>query len=181
HFDYRIAVGGRTAADLRQALAEQQRQHQDAPAPAIPVDGAKPRVVFLFTGQGAQYAGMCRELFDTQPTFRRALERCQDILDGMLDVPLLQVLYPDATANGRADLINQTAYTQPALFAVEYALAELWQSWGIRPDAVLGHSVGQYVAACVAGVFSLEDGLRLVAERGRLMGALPPGGRMVAV
>nr|AEH26538.1 polyketide synthase [uncultured Acidobacteria bacterium C5] len=181
HFDYRIAVCGRTAADLRHALAEQQRQHQDSPVPAIPVDGAKPRVVFLFTGQGAQYAGMCRELFDTQPTFRRALERCQDILDGMLDVPLLQVLYPDATANGRADLINQTAYTQPALFAVEYALAELWQSWGIRPDAVLGHSVGQYVAACVAGVFSLEDGLRLVAERGRLMQRLPNDGAMAMV
>ncbi len=183
HFDYRLAVSGRTTADLRHALAEKLRQHQEGGAPVVPVAGAEPRVVFLFTGQGAQYAGMCRELFETHPTFRRTIERCQEILGGILDVPLLHVLYPerDGATNGREDLINQTAYTQPALFAVEYALAELWRSWGIEPAACLGHSVGQYVAACVAGVFSLEDGLALVAERARLMQALPERGAMAMV
>lgn len=183
HFDYRLAVSGRTTVDLRNALAEKLRQHQEGSAPVVPVAGAEPRVVFLFTGQGAQYAGMCRELFETQPTFRRTIERCQEILSGILDVPLLHVLYPEreGATNGRGDLINQTAYTQPALFAVEYALAELWRSWGIEPAACLGHSVGQFVAACVAGVFSLEDGLALVAERARLMQELPERGAMAMV
>jgi acyl transferase domain-containing protein/acyl-CoA synthetase (AMP-forming)/AMP-acid ligase II/acyl carrier protein/SAM-dependent methyltransferase len=183
HFDYRLAVSGRTTAGLRDALAEKLRQHQEGGAPVFPVAGAEPRVVFLFTGQGAQYAGMCRELFETQPTFRRTLERCQEILRGTLDVPLLDVLYPErrGATNGHGELINQTAYTQPALFAVEYALAELWRSWGVEPAACLGHSVGQYVAACVAGVFSLEDGLALVAERARLMQALPERGAMAVV
>lgn len=177
HFDYRIAVVGRTLAELRDALAERQRQQREGSAVMAATPGAKPRIVFLFTGQGAQYAGMCRELYETQPAFRRVIEQCQDVLAGELDVPLLDVLY----AEDHAELIDQTAYTQPALFAVEYALAELWRSWGVRPDACLGHSVGEYVAACVAGVFSLEDGLRLVAARGRLMQQLPANGAMVMV
>ena len=177
HFDYRLAVVGRTIAELRNALVERQRQQREGSGAIAPVAGAKPRIVFLFTGQGAQYAGMCRELYETQPAFRRIIDRCQEILAGELDVPLLDVLYSE----NRAELINQTAYTQPALFAVEYALAELWRSWGVRPDACLGHSVGEYVAACLAGVFSLEDGLRLVAARGRLMQKLPANGAMVMV
>src|SRR5262249_55573703 len=92
--------------------------------------------------------------------------------------PLLRVLYPRA---GETSLINETCYTQPALFALEYALAELWKSWGIEPQVVLGHSVGEYAAACVAGVFSLEDGLKLIAARSRLMQALPRDGEMLAI
>jgi acyl transferase domain-containing protein/acyl-CoA synthetase (AMP-forming)/AMP-acid ligase II len=179
HFDYRLAVSGRTIDELRDALIARQRQQREGTAAIAPVAGAKPRIVFLFTGQGAHYAGMCRELFETQPTFRRIVERCQDILASELDVPLLDVLYPQT--EGASELINQTAYTQPALFAVEYALAELWQSWGVRPDACLGHSVGEYVAACVAGVFSMEDALRLDAARGRLMQQLPGDGAMAMV
>src|SRR6202044_501514 len=138
----------------------------------------RPRIAFLFTGQGSQYIGMGRQLFESSPVFRAAIERCADGLRPHLEHPLLSVIFP---ADAGSTLINETRYTQPALFALEYALSELWRSWGIEPSFVLGHSVGEYVAACVAGVFSLDDGLRLIAARGRLMQWLAPGGAMAAV
>src|SRR2546426_1226364 len=121
---------------------------------------------------------MGRQLYETQPTFRESLDRCEELLRPHLDRGLLSVLYPN---DGQSSPLDETAYTQPALFALEWALFELWRSWGVEPSAVMGHSVGEYVAACVAGVFSLEDGLKLVATRGRLMGSLPAGGAMWAV
>jgi acyl transferase domain-containing protein len=144
--------------------------------------GAPPRIAFLFTGQGSQYVNMGRKLWDTEPSFRATLERCDEILRPHLDRPLLSVLYPAPGREVEAQaLLDMTRYTQPALFSIEYALAELWMRWGVTPHAMLGHSVGEYVAACVAGVLSLEDGLRLIAERARLMQALPAGGAMAAV
>ena len=174
HFTSRLAVLAEATGQLRDQLAAFASGR--VPAEILRGNGAiagpKP-VAFLFTGQGAQYVGMGRQLYDTQPTFREALERCDALLRPYLEPSLLSLLY---CAPADASLLDETACTQPVLFAVEYALAELWRSWGIEPTVVIGHSVGEYVAACVAGVFSLEDGLKLVAERGRLMQALPRNG-----
>ncbi len=179
HFGARAAIVTTSVAQLREQLAA---VANGASCAGVVVGGRagadRPRVAFLFTGQGSQYAGMGRELYSTEPAFREALDRCDALLRPLLERPLLSVL--DA-ASPDAALIDETAYTQPALFAVEYALAAMWKAWGIEPDAVLGHSVGEYVAACVAGVFDLDDAIRLIAGRGRLMQALPHGGAMAAV
>ncbi len=144
-------------------------------------EGTAPSVVFMFPGQGSQYTRMGRELYESEPTFRREVERCAGVLGAEASLDLLGALYGDAdTDEAAAARLVQTAVTQPALFVVEYALAKTLMEWGVRPAAMIGHSVGEYVAACLAGVFSLEDALRLVSARGRLMQQMPAGA-MLAV
>ncbi|HEY0607520.1 MAG TPA: type I polyketide synthase, partial [Herpetosiphonaceae bacterium] len=133
-------------------------------------------VAFLFPGQGAQYIDMGRALYDDEPVFREAVDRCCELLKPHLGLDLRTILYPTGEAQAEAtEQLTQTQITQPALFVIEYALAQLWQSWGVQPAAMIGHSIGEYVAATLAGVFSLEDALLLVATRGRLMQSVPHG------
>ena len=138
-------------------------------------------VVFMFPGQGAQYAGMGAELYRTEPAFRAEVDRCAELLKPELKADIREVMFPAEGANKKSDeLLKQTRFTQPALFVIEYALAKLWMSWGIKPSAMIGHSVGEYVAGCLAGVFTLEDALTLIARRAALVQA-QPGGAMLAI
>jgi acyl transferase domain-containing protein/acyl carrier protein len=144
-------------------------------------EGRGAEVAFLFPGQGAQHAGMAAGLHRHEPVFRRALDRCAETLRPLLDLDLREVIFPrDGSRSAAEERLRQTSLAQPALFAVEYSLGQLWISWGVRPVAMAGHSIGEYVAATLAGVMSPEDALQLVAERGRLMGTLPSGA-MLAV
>lgn len=174
---HRAVVAATTMAELRARLAAF-AEHGEAEgvrtSRLVRKDPA--RAVFLFTGQGAQRAGMTHSLYEHVPVFRAALDRCAAALAPHLPVPLLDLLWGDAS-----NQLDQTQFTQPALVAVEWSLAQMWRHWGVTPIAMLGHSIGEYVGACLAGVMSLEDMLGLVATRGRLMQALPQGGAMTAI
>ncbi|NER93849.1 MAG: type I polyketide synthase, partial [Symploca sp. SIO1B1] len=182
-FNHRLAVIATDPQELIQKLRQYTAGEElvGVFSERLTDSGSATKIAFLFTGQGSQYLNMGKQLYATQPTFRKALDKCEELLHPYLEYPLLEVLYPQVTPNSNSSLLDQTAYTQPALFALEYALFKLWESWGIKPKVVMGHSVGEYVAATVAGVFTLEDGLKLIAARGRLMQGLPAGGEMVSV
>ncbi len=171
HFGHRLSVTGGSRQEMAARLASGEGVVRGEVGAQ-----QKPRVALLFTGQGSQYAGMGRELYEGSSRFREVLDTCDALLRGKLPRGLLEVMF-----GGDEILLEQTEYTQPALFALEYALAQLWRSWGVQAAALLGHSVGEYVAACIAGVYGLEEGLGLIAERGRLMQAEPAGGAMAAV
>ncbi|NUT22035.1 MAG: SDR family NAD(P)-dependent oxidoreductase, partial [Hamadaea sp.] len=166
---YRAAVSGATREELLRGLAE-------LTAGDAQVAYSDAKLSILFSGQGSQRLGMGRELYAAFPVFAAALSEAVTELDQHLDRPLLDVMW-----GSDEELLNQTGYAQPALFAVEMALFRLAESWGVRPDFVGGHSIGEVTAAHVAGVLSLADAAKLVAARGRLMQALPAGGVMVSV
>ncbi|WP_431356833.1 beta-ketoacyl synthase N-terminal-like domain-containing protein [Komarekiella delphini-convector] len=133
-------------------------------------------VVFMFPGQGSQYVNMAREIYQTQTVFQEQVDYCSEILKPLLGEDLRHILYPsESKIDEASQQLQQTALAQSAIFVIEYALTQLWQSWGVEPQAAIGHSIGEYVAATLAGVFSLEDALSLVAARGQLMQQLPTG------
>ncbi|MDM8557191.1 amino acid adenylation domain-containing protein [Candidatus Parabeggiatoa sp. HSG14] len=169
-FEHRSLLVCQTVEDAidvlstHECLLTQKQQHHKQP------------VVFLFSGQGSQYLNMALALYQDETIFREQVDKCADILKPHLKLDLREILYPSTEQiSDAAQQLEQTALTQPALFVIEYALAQLWMAWGIHPVAMIGHSIGEYVAACLAGVFSLEEALTLVAVRAQLMQSLPKG------
>jgi len=174
-FAHRLAL---VCSDAEEAAAglEAGKAHVD-----VHESPQQPPVAFMFTGQGAQYVQMARELYVTEPSFGEDVDHCCEILEPLLQLDLRDVLYPPPErADEASEQLKQTELTQPALFVIEYALGRLWMRWGVRPAALIGHSIGEYVAACIARTFTLEDALKIVVERGRLMQQAPHGA-MLAV
>jgi acyl transferase domain-containing protein len=163
HFDHRLCIVTESITQLRQQLSAFIAEKETAGLLKAKVKSRKrPKIAFVFPGEGLEDSTMGRQLYETQPTFRQAIDRCAQILQPHLEIPLLDILYPKSqTSNPKL--------AQPALFAIEYALAQLWQSWGIQPKSVIGYGVGEYVAACIAGVFDLKSALKMVAQGSRLM------------
>jgi len=171
-FDHRRMV---VVEDLKDALKTLESVEPQKVFTSLTQSSDRP-VVFMFTGQGAQYVNMAREIYQSEAIFRQECDHCCELLKPQLGLDLRPILYPtDQEAQKAAQQLQQIAISQPALFVIEYALAQLWISWGVNPVAMIGHSIGEYVAACLAGVFSLKDALALAAARGKLMQQLPSG------
>lgn len=177
---YRLAVVASDVEQARQKLAAYAAdpQTEDVIHSSVPVV-RPPEIAFLFTGHGAQYVQMGRQLYETEPVFRQVIDHCNELAEAYLPQPLLSALYPQS--EDQQALMNTMTYGQPAIFALQVALAELWRAWGVQPAVVAGHSLGEYAAAVVAGIFSQEDGLKLVCARGRLMDHLPQSGSMASI
>jgi len=175
-FDHRRTLTGEGVADVLAALDPLDKKRVKS---SVATESER-QVVFLFPGQGAQYVGMGRELYDSEPTFKESVDRGAERLRASLGFDLREVIFAETGDEAAAERLAQTSVTQPALFVIEYALAQLWMEWGLTPSAMIGHSIGEYVAATLAGVFDYEVALELVVERGRLMQELPAGA-MLAV
>ncbi|ASA57845.1 type I polyketide synthase [Vibrio gazogenes] len=175
-FAYRLAAIAETSESMAEQLQAFTDQRQSSGLLTSEQGEQEPKIAFLFTGQGSQYVGMGKNLYQSEPHFRYVLDQMDEQFLQHMDVSLLSVLWGE-----NHHLLDQTQYTQPALFAIAYALTALWEKWGIRPDFVMGHSVGEYAAACTAGVFSWQDGFSLICARGRLMAELAQPGGMLSV
>lgn len=171
HFSHRLAGAVNTPADLAKLLDSALGDEQ----PATP---SVRKVAFLFGGQGTQYAGMGAALYERYPVFRDLVDECDRLFAPHLTASVRELILGTAKD---ASLLDQTGYTQPALFTFEYALARLWMSWGVQPSVLMGHSIGEVAAAAVAGLFSLPDAVTLVATRARLMQSVRTAGGMAAV
>ena len=176
-FTYRAAIVTDSVAEATEMLTEKKPpRYMKRKSSAAPRD-----IVFMFPGQGSQYVRMGQNLYEHSEVFKENLDRCAEILLPLLDRDLRDVLFPEAgDEEASTEILRNTQFTQPALFALGYSLAQVWLEWGVQPEALMGHSIGEFAAACTAGVFSLEDGLKMIAERGRAMQALP-GGSMMSV
>ena len=175
HFEHRAALIVNDRDDAIRSLRAVERG-TDSASTFTGNSRRSPKSAWQFTGQGSQYVAMGRSLYDSQPIFRNAITHCDELLLAWRNQSLIDVMFGDSSSS-----IDDTTWTQPAIFAVQMGLVKLLDSWGLRPDVVLGHSVGQYAAACTASIMSWDDGLRLISERGRLIGELPSGGSMLAV
>jgi acyl transferase domain-containing protein len=170
HFTHRRTLVCGDVNDALQALTSADRGRLRTNSLGVDT----PIVAFMFPGQGSQFVNMARELYESEQTFREEFNRCAELLEPHLGFDLRPTLYVEANSvAATAERLKQTYLAQPALFVIEYAMAKLLMEWGIRPQAMVGHSIGEFVAACLAGVFSLEDALKLVAVRGRLMQQMP--------
>ncbi len=183
NFRYRLAVTATSSEEMQRQLSG---FDSGADISSVVHNVLEPddklKIAFLFTGHGSQYVNMGRGLYEDSPVFSQAVRECEDLLLPYLDIPISKMMYPEPGEEKTiADLWDGMKYTQPAQFVLAYALVKLWKSWGIEPGVVIGHSVGEYAAACAAGMMNLEDGIKLVATRGRLMDSLPQKGVMAAV
>ena len=177
HFKNRLSVVASTMEELRERIDDHLAVDGAIASSEVVPSAQKPKVAFLFTGQGGQYVNMGRQLYDGEPVFRSVIDRCDELLRPHMPRSLHSVLYPELADTP----LDETQYTHVAMFAIQYGLAALWRSWGVEPSILMGHSVGEIVAATVAGQLSLEHGLELMRERGRLMQSLPASGLMASV
>lgn len=172
HFDLRAFAVGDTLEELNAGLSSLKEKRQ-----WLQQGETNRSIAFLFSGQGSQYTGMGHVLYETSPVFREALDQCDSIIRSLTGRSIIEIIDEDTDVSP----LHETQYTQPAIFSIEYALFRLWKSWGIEPSCVLGHSIGEYAAACAAGVFTLEEALKLVAARGRLMQSIDTPGTMASI
>ncbi len=177
NFIHRLAIQGKNKEEIYNTLLAKKEGKPNKNYLETKVNTSL-KIAFLFTGQGAQYIGMAKELYNANTFFKNQLDECDRLMQLYGNASLLELIY---ASEALESTLSQTQFTQPALFCVEYSLAKLWEHWGVYPSSVMGHSVGEYVAACIAGVFSLEDGLKLICKRGQLMQQLPNNGAMVNV